>query len=107
MAPGELVEVACCVARMHCTDGLLCAAVADRVRADLLGFSRPELRALLGALRLMRHEDSELEELVALHTMPVQQQAAVGEGAAGEGSGAVAGAGGAAPCPLRMIGMVR
>jgi hypothetical protein len=106
MAPGELVEVACCVARMHCTDGLLCAALADRVRANLLGFSRPELRALLGALRLMRHEDSELEELVALHTMPVQQQvAAAREGAAGEGARAAAGR--AAPCPLRMIGMVR
>ncbi len=101
------MEVACCVARMHCTDGLLCTAVADRVRADLLGFSRPELRALLGALRLMRQEDSELEELVALHTMPVQQVAAAREVAAGEGARAGAGAGRAAPCPLRMVGMVR
>jgi hypothetical protein len=98
MAPAQLVEVACCVARMHCSDGLLCAAVAGRVRGDLLAFSRPELRALLGALRLMRHEDPGLEELLALHTAPPAQAALPAPAAAGKG---------AAPCPLRMIGMVR
>ncbi len=108
MSPHDVVEVACCVASMHCTDPQLCAALAARVRADVLTFSRPELKALLGALRLMQHElDAELSELLTRHLAPPksEQQEAHGAGSGGSGQGPKRV--GAAPCPLRMIGMVR
>lgn len=106
MSPHDVVEVACCVANMHCTDQQLCAALAARVRADVLAFSRPELKALLGALRLMQHElDSELQELLAQHLAPPQAEQHAEQGAGG--GQAQPKQGSAAPCPLRMIGMVR